>query len=823
MDTLRQDLKFAFRMLLKDRGFAITAIITLALCIGANSALFTIVQSVLLRPLPYPEPDRLVITYDSFPGAGVERAGTSIPNYVDRAKLTAVFDSYALYQWAGYRVGTGSASEGVSAMTVTPSFFRVLRVSPLRGRMFTEDDGTPGKNKIAILSRAFAEKQAGGINGIVGRDIRLDAQPYRVVGILPDTFTFLSPEVRVYVPLAFTDKDKAEEQRYSQNHDGIGRLAAGVTIHQARARLDALNAGYTERAGPLRDALINAKYNTVVSSLEADLVRDVRAALQLLWGGVLFVLLIAAVNITNLSLVRASGRVKELATRHALGAARSRVMRQLVTETTLVTLLGGAAGLGVGYWCVDALKKSGLWDLPRAHEIQMDGVVIAVTFGIAVLLGLVVGAVPALQLAGFNLNSVLREEGRGGTASRGARHVRRGLVIAQVALAFILLIGAGLLLASFRQLLGVDPGFRAEHVITGRISPLEAQYPDDPALRSYTSRALANIRRLPGIEAAGVSSFLPFSWDGSSSVIVPEGYVMAPGESVVSPNRLHVSDGYLEALRVPLKRGRFFTASDTDTAPKVVIVDEQLAKKFWPNADPIGRRVYLPDKPEDIAKPGPTVTWMQVVGVVGAVKLKGLIEGENARAGAYYIPYAQQPSRGIGFAIRTAGDTSAALSSVRRALATVDPELQLFDVFTMPERVDKSLNPRRTPMVLALGFGGIALFLASLGLYGVLAYQVTQRTREIGIRMALGSDRARILTLVMREGLMLVLVGLTIGFLGALALRTIIASQLYGVGPLDPSVLGVVTVVLAIASVLACLAPARRATRVDPVIALTQQ
>ncbi len=822
MDTLRQDLKFAFRMLVKDRGFAITAIVTLALCIGANSALFTIVQSVLLRPLPYPAPDRLVITYDSFPGAGVERAGTSIPNYVDRAKLTDVFDVYCLYQWGGFRVGKGGASEGVSSMSVTPSFFRVLRAAPLRGRLFTEDDGQPGRNKVTVLSRGLAEKQSGGVDGVVGRDIRLDGQPYRVVGVLPDTFTFLSPDVRVYVPLAFSAQDKSEEQRWSQNHEGMGRLAAGVTIQQVRARLDALNAVYTERAGPLKDALINAKYNTVVSALEADLVRDVRSALQLLWGGVLFVLLIAAVNITNLSLVRASGRVKELATRHALGAARSRVMRQLVTETTLVTLLGGAAGLSVGYWCVDALKKSGIWDLPRAHEIHMDAIVIAFTFGVAVLLGLVVGAVPALQLAGFNLNSVLREEGRGGTASRSARYVRRGLVVAQVALAFILLIGAGLLLASFRQLLSVDPGFRAEHVITGRVTPLEAQYPNDAALRSYAARALASIRALPGIEAAGVSSFLPFSWDGSSSVVIPEGYVMAPGESVVSPNQLYVSEGYLQALRVPLKRGRFFTAGDTETAPKVIIVDDRLAKKFWPNADPIGRRMYLPDKPEDIAKPGPTVKWMQVVGVVGAVKLKGLIEGENARAGAYYMPYAQNPTRGIGFAIRTAGDTSAALSSVRRALAGVDPELQLFDVFSMPERVDKSLNPRRTPMVLALGFGGIALFLASLGLYGVLAYQVTQRTREIGIRMALGSDRGRILTLVLREGLALVLVGLTIGFAGALALRSIIASQLYGVGPLDPSVLGAVTVVLAIASVIACLAPARRATQVDPVIALTQ-
>jgi putative ABC transport system permease protein len=627
----------------------------------------------------------------------------------------------------------------------------------------------------------------------------------------------------VFVPLAFTEAEKSESQRWSQNHESIGRLAPGATIQRVQARVDTLNAAALERAGSLKSALENARYHSVVGSLERDIVRDVRGALQLLWGGVLFVLLIAAVNITNLSLVRASGRVRELATRHAIGAARSRLVQQLVTEAMLVTLLGGTAGLGLAFWGLDALKNGGLWELPRAHEIHMDGSVVAFTLAVSVLLGLVVGAVPALQLAGLNLTAMLRGEGRSATASRGARYVRRGLVVAQVALAFVLLVGAGLLLASFRHVLGVDPGFRAEHVITARVSPLPTDYPNDAALRSFVTRALDAVRAVPGVEAAGVSTYLPFSWDRNSSIVIPEGHVMSPGEAVVSPNRLNVTDGYLETLRVPLKRGRFFTPQDTDAAPKVVIVDEQLAKKFWPNTEPIGRRMYLPDKAEDIAKPGPTVTWMEVVGVVGTVKLRGLVEGEQARAGAYYIPYAQLPSRGVGFAIRTTGESAAVLSSLRRAIATIDPELPLFDVVSMPERVEKSLNPRRTPTMLALGFGGVALFLASLGLYGVLAYQVGQRTREIGIRVALGSDRARILTLILREGLVLVLAGLTIGLAGALALRTVIASQLYGVGPLDPSVLGVVTVVLAIASVLACSAPARRATRVDPVIALTQQ
>jgi predicted permease len=418
---------------------------------------------------------------------------------------------------------------------------------------------------------------------------------------------------------------------------------------------------------------------------------------------------------------------------------------------------------------------------------------------------------------------MLREEGRSGTAGRGARYVRRALVVSQVALAFVLLIGAGLLFASFQRLLGVDPGFVAQHVLTGRVSPLQSRYPDDAALRSYSSRALERIRSLPGVEAAGASSYLPFSWDSSSSVVIAEGYTPAPGESVVSPNQLWVTPGYLEALRVSLKRGRFFTEADSAEAPRVVLVDEQLAKKFWPGADPIGRRMYLPDRVEDIVKPGPTVKYMQVVGVVGTVKLKGLVEGENARAGAYYMPYAQSPTRNIGLAIRSRGDVSSTTAAVQRALADIDPEMQAFDVFAMAERVERSLNPRRAPMMLSLAFGAVALLLASVGLYGVLAYQVSQRTREIGIRMALGSGTAGILRLVLHEGVLLVLMGLGGGLAGAIVLRGVIASQLYGVGALDPTVMLAAIGILGLTSLVACLGPARRAAGVNPVVALSQQ
>jgi predicted permease len=823
MDVIRQDLVFAWRMLRKDRAYAGTVILTLAICLGANTAIFTVVQSVLLRPLPYPEPGRLVSSYDSFPGAGVERAGTSVPNYFDRKALTDVFEEVALYQWAGYRVGQGATAEGVSAMNVTPSFFRVLGAVAANGRLFREDEGTPGHNKVAVVSHAYASKQPGGTGGIVGRQVRLNDELYDVVGVLPDVFHFLSPEVRVFVPLAFADEDRAEDRRHSQDHEQIARLARGVTLAQAQARVDALNAQIVERAGPLKATLINVGYATRMIGLEADLVRNVRAALALLWGGVLFVVLIAAVNIANLSLVRASGRMKELATRSAIGAGRGRIARQLVTEATLLTAIGGALGLFVGFWSLDALEWLGLSDLPRAHEIRMDGAVFAFTLGLALLLGLGVGIAPAVQLARTSLSNMLREDGRTGTAGRGARYVRRGLVVSQVALAFVLLVGAGLLLASFERLLRVDPGFVADHVLTGRVSPLETRYPDNDALRSYASRALERIRALPGVEAAGASSYLPFSWDGSSSVIIPEGHADTPGASVVSPNQLYVTPGYLEAMKVTLKRGRFFTDADGPGAPRVVILDQQLANRFWPNADPIGRRAYLPSRPEDVVKPGADVTWLQVVGVVANVKLKGLVEGEQARVGAYYQPYFQAPRRGIGLAVRSRGDLAATTAALQRALAEIDPEMRASDVFSMSERVEKSLNPRRAPMLLSTAFGLLALLLASIGLYGVLAYQVSQRTREIGIRLALGSDARGILRLVLNEGVLLVALGLAGGFAGVVGLRSVIASQLYGVGALDPTVLVAALAVLAVVSLVACLGPARRAARVSPLVALSQQ
>ena len=825
MEGFRHDVVVALRLLGRERAYAAAVILTLAICLGANAAVFTVVRSVLMRPLPYPDSGALVFSYDSFPGAGVERAGTSVPNYVDRAALTDVFDSVALYQNAGYRVGEGAAAEGMPAMNVTPSFFTVLRTTALRGRLFTGDDGTPGRDKVVLVSQAFAARHAAGVDGIVGQSLRVNNEAYQVVGVLPDTFHFLNPAVRLFVPLAFTPEQRAEDERYSQNHQQIARLGAGVTVAQAQARVDALNAHYVERAGPLKSVLINAGYTTRIVPFADDLVRDVRAALEMLWGGALFVVLIAAVNITNLSIVRAGARLKELATRYAMGAVVGRIARQLITETTLLTVIGGALGLAIGVWSLDALAWLGLSDLPRAHEIRPDAVVYAATLGLALLLGAVVGVVPALRLARVNLSHVLRDGGRGATTGVRTRRVRRALVVAQVSLAFVLLVAAGLLLTSFRRLLAVDPGFTAQQLLTAHVSPLEARYPDASDVRTYAARVLDRVRGLPGVEVAGITNFLPFSWDDSSSVIIPEGYVPAPGESVVSPYRLRVTPGYLEALRVKLQRGRFFTDADTDSAPGVVIIDDALAERFWPNADPIGRRLYLPDVPDDVTRPGPKVTWLQVVGVVARVKLKGLVDGENTRAGAYYLSYFQDkdPSRNIGLAVRTRGDVAATSADLQRVLAALDPEAPAYDVFAMSERIERSLTTRRAPMLLTIIFGTVALLLAAVGLYGVLAYQVSQRTREIGIRMALGSDAAGILRLVLREGMWLVGLGLVVGVAGAALVQGAIASQLYEVSALDARVLLVATAVLTATAAIAASSPARRAARVNPVVALSDQ
>ena len=820
MERLRHDLKFAIRLLVKDRAFTITTLATLALCIGANATIFAVVNSVLLRPLSVPEPDRLVLLYNSYPRAGVERAANGVPDYYDRLRDVDALEEIALYNTAGMTIGIGGDPQRLRGMLATPSLLRMLNAQPVEGRIFTDAEGEEGNDQKAILTHGLWQQLYAG-EPAVGQEIRIDGTVREIVGVLPPRFEFLDPEIRVWIPVAFNAEDKSDDSRHSNNWSMLGRLRPGASVAQVQQQVDALNARNLDRFPNLKEILVNAGFHTIATSLQDDLVRNIRGTLYLLWGAVALVLLIGVVNVTNLVLVRATGRAKELATRHALGAGLTRLTRQLLTETVLLTLVGGAAGAAIGGWGIDALAALGLDRLPRGSEVRVDGTVVAFTMALALGVGVLIGLVPLVNLRHINLSQAFREEGRSGTSGRGARAVRRVLVAGQVALAFMLLIGAGLLLASFQRVLAIEPGFEAANLLTARIAPSAARYNDDASLRTFSDRLLERVRALPGVQSAGLTSSIPFGGDYSDSVILAEGYQMAPGESLISPYRIVVTPGYFETMGMTIRSGRGFAPGDTPDSPRVVIIDERLARRFWGNQDPVGRRMFQPNTPEDLAKPSPNARWYTVVGVVSEVRMSGLIE-TDARPGAYYFPASQDPFRYLTLTVRTAGDPLAIVPSIRRELAGIDRELPLYGVMTMKQRVSESLIDRRTPMILSAAFAALALFLAAVGIYGVLAYQVSQRTKEIGIRMALGSDASGIFRLVIAEGVVLLVSGLAVGLGGAFLIRRALQSQLYGIGAMDPVIVSMVALMLGAVTLIACTVPARRAARIDPMIALTE-
>jgi predicted permease len=822
MDSPLHDARFAFRLLWKDKAFSLATVLTLAVCIGANTALFSIVYSVLLKPLPVPESDRLVLLYNSYPRAGAERGGSGVPDYFDRVKGVSAIEALALFNTGNRATGELGRPERVRSMGVTPSFFRVARVDAELGRTFTEDEGEIGHEDKVVLSHAFWQERVGGNKAAVGSQLRLDGRPYTVVGVMPETFSFIDAEVRLWTPLVFTPRQRSDDGRHDNSWTSIGRLKPGATIGQAQAQVDSITAANLDRIPSLKPLLVNAGFHSVVVPLQHEMVRDVKGTIYLLWGGTLFVLLIGCLNIVNLALVRARVRIREIATRVALGAGRWRVARQLLTESLLLTALSGAVGLLLGWAALRLLGTLNLSQIPRGNEIRLDAVAVAFTMGIAAVLGIVIGAFPLASALHVELSSVFHEGGRTGTGGRGPRLLRQTLVVTQVAVAFVLLLGAGLLMASFRQVLSVDPGFDPRQVLTASVRLPASRYAGDDELRAFAATALTRVRALPGVVKAGATSSIPFGGNYSDSVILAEGYQRLPGESVLSPSRLQVTPGYVEALRIPLTRGRLFDDRDTKDAQRTVIVDERLAKQFWPGRDPIGRRMYRPSSPENAMVTDEKTEWLTVVGVVGDVKQRGLVESQ-ASVGAYYLPVEQNTMRTMTFAIRTTTDPTALVNQVRREVATLDPELPVFSAKTMEELTDDSLVTRRWPMLLSMGFGIVALLLSAVGIYGVLAYLVTQRTKEIGIRMALGGTPRSVFDLVLKEGLVLVGVGLAVGAVGAVAIRKSLEAQLYGVRPSDPAVLMIATLVLGAVALVACAIPARRATRIDPVVALSQE
>jgi predicted permease len=815
MENLLRDIKLGVRSLVRDKAFAATVMLTLAICIAAYTATFAIVHSVLLRPLPGPEADAIVLMSNEYPKAGADdQSVSSAADYYDRLRVVTALEEQAMFQQRDATLEVNGTPEQVPGMAVTPSFFKLVGVAPGRGRAFAPEEGEIGHDHEVILSHALWQQLYGGDPSAIGRKLRLDGTPLTVVGVMPRDFLFFSPDVRLWIPLAFTAAEKT--QYHNNSWSNIGRLKPGATLAQVQAQINALNAANLERFPQFKDFTLNAGFYTRVESLQHLLVKDVQGALFLLWGGAVFVLLIGGLNIANLALARWNVRGKEIATRLALGAGRAQIARQSIAENALLAGAGGLAGVLLGTALLRAVAAMGLERFPRAYEVRIDGTVVLVSLALAVAVGVLVGLVPLAGAFKFNLSGMLREGSRTGTSGVQTRRLRQGLVGAEIGLAFVLLAGAGLLLASFRHLLAVDPGFTSKSVVTASTNAPESRYHGDGDLRILMSRALDSIRRLPGVAAAGATTTIPFSENYNSIVILAEGHIMKPGESVVSPYRLAVTPGYFETMRIALIRGRYFEERDNESAPPVVIVDERLARHFWPNRDPIGQRMYYPQNPKDMSQTDASTRWFRVVGVVRSVRLEDLA-GTKGASGAYYFAYAQDPSRDYTLAVRTADEEGGVAHEIRAAMAQIDPELALFDVKTMDERAALSMSSRRTSLLLALAFGGLALFLSAIGIYGVLAYLVAQRRREIAIRMALGSTGGGVVRLVLREGLVLVAIGLATGFAGAAALQKAVASQIYGVRPLDPLVIGGVTVLLAMIALAACAVPARRATRVDPI------
>ncbi len=806
------DLRFGLKLLWKEKAFTFAALLTLALCIGANTAIFTVLKAVVLEPLPFPDSGRIVTMYNVYPGVGVEQGANGVPDYLDRAKLTDILDSVALTGHRGYDVGPQGSAVRVRGDYVTPSFFKVLKTYPVLGRAFVDEDAVIGKEHSAILSDGLWKEMFSRDPGVLSKDIRLSGVPYRIVGVMPPAFHPLDDEARLWVPFAFTGEQTSDDARHSNNWGMIARLKPGVTLGLTQQRLDALNKANLERFPKFRDLLIQARFGTKAVFLKDELVKNARPLLLLLQAAVSLVLLIGCVNVANLMLVRANVRMKELAIRFSLGADRWRLGRQLLTESVLLALLGGLLGVVFGFGGVRALTSLAADYFPPGTVIRIDATVLAFSGALAVLTGLVFGIIPVFHLMRRDLNDVFRQNGRTGTTDKRALWTRSALVVAQVALAFVLLAGSGLLTLSFAKLLTVNPGFKPENVVTAQFSLPDSRYKEDATARSFIDRLLDSVRAVPGIGRVGATTYLPFGGSSNASLIMIEGYALRAGELPPVPGWNTIDTGYLQAMGIPLLQGRGFADSDTATSQQVAIIDEFLARKYWPKGNALGAKIRRGDDK------GPVVT---VVGVAGSVKADDLAQKKSV--GQIYFSYQQVVPRSMHLVVKADRDDPQLVSAIRRKLIESDPELALFDVKTMPQRLATSVGNQRAAMVVCLAFAGLALLLSAIGIYGVLAYAVTQRTREFGIRMALGAGVESVLMMVMGQGVQLAAVGLIIGMAGAFGLTRLMTSLLFEVQPTDVGLyLGVAGILMLVAVLASCL-PSIRAMRVHPATALRSE
>jgi len=814
VDRWLQDVKLAVRVLRKDRGFTMTAIATLTICLGGHAAIVAGVNGVLFHPLRIPEADRVLLMANQYPAVEKRWATTSAtPDYEDRIQHVTVMEEQALYNYFGMTLEIAGVPTRAIGITGTPSLLRLLRVRPAHGRLFVDTEATPGRDQSVILTDRLFRELYNSDPAAVGRRLRVSGREHTIVGVLPRDFTFGGPDVRVWTPLALTERQRSDDARHSNGWTSIGRLKPGATIDQVRAQLKAVDAINLERTTPkLKPILINTGFYTSVEPLANVVVREVQGPLSMLWGASIVVLVIGLGNLGNLAFARSRTRLGELGTRLAIGAGRFDVIRQQLVEGLLIGGAGAGAALAVGVSILSTLRRR---ELVTNTAIQIDLTVVGITIGLGILAGVIVGLVSASPLFTMRLSSILHDGTRSRTGGRAVRATRRTLVVAQMACSFMLLVGAGLLWVSVRNLLNVNYGFAIDNVITAGVNLPQPRYAADEDARSLVDRSLDSIRRLPGVVAAGATTVVPLRGFYQSGVIVAEGYVPKPGEPAVATVRATVTPGYFEAAGTALVRGRSFDERDTAESTRSVIVDESLARRFWRDEDAIGRRVFRPSNAKELESTGPDTPWLTVVGVVRDAQLRGPLVTDYGTNGTIYFPYAVTAPRDFGFVIRTAGDPTTLVGEIRSALAQIDRELPLFDIRTMSERTELALLSRTSTMQLATLFAAVAAFLSAIGLYGVLAYLVTQRAREIGVRLAVGSAPRAIVALVLREGLGLAFGGTALGAIGSLTLGRLLTAQLYGTAPTNPWVLVLMTVTLALVATLACIVPARRAARVD--------
>ncbi|HEY4249403.1 MAG TPA: ABC transporter permease [Lacunisphaera sp.] len=806
LSTLRQTV----RRLIHEAGFTAAILLTLGLCIGANVAIYAIVDAILVRPLPFPESNRLVAVHNSYPRAGADRSSASMVNYYDRRHAIKAFASIAIQADGSTIIGEDGTPNRVPIARVSPDFFATLGVPLARGHMFGEAEMLYGPDQVAVLTDRFWRVHFNSDPNIVGRKFFNDGLPVTIIGVLPRDFNFLSDRAEFFRPAAHGPDDLKPNNRHNNSYQMIARLAPGATLADAQTQVDAFNRQQLSD-DPYAQFIRDAGFHTIVDPLHAYHVRDIRPILLLLQAGVVALLLIGGINLVNLLLIRANGRAKEFAVRQALGAGRRHLFAEVMSETILLSFAGGALGLLLGAFGIDLLSRLGTDRLPLGATVQLDGRVALA----ALIASLAIGVFLALPIVVFNLRHrlapVLNSESRSGTVSRAAQRVRHGFIIAQISLAFVLLAGAGLLGVSLQKIMSVSPGFQTEHVLSGWISLPWKSYPDPAKRQAFLERLDTALRVQHGVTAVGFTSVLPFAGNDGKKPITVEGVQLAPGESARTNYASFAHGDYWRALGIPLLAGRFLESADNHRDQRVCVVDAEFARRYWPGQSALGRRIA-----GDSAITEKNAT--TIVGVVGTVKQNDLTD--TTPLGSVYFPFKDYPSGGIAVILRTPLAPEAMGATLQKTVLSLDPALPVDDIRPMQGHVDDSLISRRAPAVLAGAFSVVALLMAAIGTYGVLAYAVSQRRREIGVRMALGALPQQVLRQFLALGGKLLLAGILLGTAGSWLASRAMQSVLFGVSLTDVRVLTVTALTMIAVVLVATFIPARRATKVDPLVAL---